>query len=160
MPPNLKGGKGYKKSKHTSGEEVAFVEPESDQIFARVTKMLGGNNLQAYCNDDVVRVCNIRGSMRKRVWINVGDIILISLREDAGIGTKADVVTKYDAKFIGKIKKRDDFNMNLMRSMENSDGTKLGELRADEDIFEHDDEGEGEGAEVDGELRDSDIDEI
>lgn len=161
MPPNVKGGKGYKKAKHATGEELKFIEPSEDQMFARVTKKLGGNNLQAYCNDDIVRVCNIRGSMRKRVWINEGDIILVSLREDEGLGSKADIVLKYDSKFIGRLKKREDFNQNLVRAIENKDGLKIGELKgdSDDDIFDHEVEDSG-GDKSEGELADSDIDDI
>lgn len=39
------------------------------------------------------RLCHIRGKLRKKVWINTGDIILVGLRDyqDA----KADVILKY-----------------------------------------------------------------
>ncbi|MFM7853488.1 MAG: hypothetical protein ACK55Z_08580 [bacterium] len=38
-------------------------------------------------------MCTIRGRMRNRVWINAGDIILVSLREFGD--EKADVIHKY-----------------------------------------------------------------
>lgn len=31
--------------------------------------------------DGVKRLCHIRGKMRKKVWVNVGDIVLLGLRE-------------------------------------------------------------------------------
>merc|ERR1719431_918506 len=45
------------------------------------------------CFDGVKRLCHIRGKLRKKVWINPSDIILIGLRDyqDA----KADVILKY-----------------------------------------------------------------
>jgi initiation factor 1A len=56
--------------------------------------MLGNGRLEAYCFDGISRLCHIRGKLRKRVWIQQGDIVLIGLREfqDA----KADVILKYD----------------------------------------------------------------
>merc|ERR1712168_1054243 len=47
------------------------------------------------CFDGVKRLCHIRGKLRKRVWINTGDIVLIGLRDyqDA----KGDVILKYTA---------------------------------------------------------------
>ena len=39
-------------------------------------------------------MCTIRGKMRNRVWINAGDIILISLRDETS-DDKADVIHKY-----------------------------------------------------------------
>ena len=43
--------------------------------------MLGNGRLEAFCFDGVNRLCHIRGKLRKRVWIGVGDIILLGLRE-------------------------------------------------------------------------------
>ena len=39
-------------------------------------------------------MCTIRGKMRNRVWINAGDIIIISLRDETA-DDKADVIHKY-----------------------------------------------------------------
>jgi len=153
MPPNAKGGKKYKKSKHSSeNQAVKFIEKEPDQMYARVLRLLGGNNISAYCNDDVQRVCHIRGSMRNRVWLNTGDMILISLREEMS-GDKGDVIMKYDNSLMGKLKKLDDINPRLFMSMENGDGVKLNDIQ-DGDIFEHEVLEEGE------ELNESDIDAI
>ena len=55
--------------------------------------MLGNGRLQARCEDTTVRLCKIRGSMRRSEWISVGDVILIALREFQE--TKADVLHKY-----------------------------------------------------------------
>ena len=57
--------------------------------------MLGNGRLSAICFDGVIRLCHIRGKLRKKVWVNQGDIVLIGLRDyqDA----KADVILKYVA---------------------------------------------------------------
>ena len=57
--------------------------------------MLGNGRLEAMCFDGVKRLCHIRGKLRKKVWINQSDIILVGLRDyqDA----KADVILKYSA---------------------------------------------------------------
>ena len=47
--------------------------------------MLGNGRLEAFCFDGVNRLCHIRGKLRKRVWIGVGDIILLGLRESYGL---------------------------------------------------------------------------
>ena len=56
--------------------------------------MLGNGRLEAICFDGCNRLCHIRGKLRKRVWIGVGDIILLGLREFQD--QKADVLLKYD----------------------------------------------------------------
>jgi translation initiation factor 1A len=63
--------------------------------YAQVTKMLGNGRLEAQCFDGEKRLAHIRGKLRKKVWINQGDIILLSLRDfqDA----KGDVILKYTA---------------------------------------------------------------
>lgn len=57
--------------------------------------MLGNGRLEAMCFDGVKRLCHIRGKLRKKVWINSGDIILLGLRDYQD--TKADVILKYTA---------------------------------------------------------------
>ena len=42
--------------------------------------------------DGVKRMCSIRGKLRNRVWINAGDLILVSLRD---IGDVCDVIHKF-----------------------------------------------------------------
>jgi initiation factor 1A len=63
--------------------------------YAQVLRMLGNGRLEAQCIDGVKRLCHIRGKMRKKVWVNAGDVVLVGLREfqDA----KADVILKYQA---------------------------------------------------------------
>lgn len=66
---------------------------DDGQVYGRVTKMLGNGRVSAMCSDGQERQCRIRGSMRKREWVRVGDTVLVALREYAD--TKADVVFKY-----------------------------------------------------------------
>jgi len=64
-----------------------------EQAYAQVIKMLGNGRLTAQCFDGKERLCHIRGKLRKKVWINTGDIILVGLRGyQEG---KADVILKY-----------------------------------------------------------------
>ena len=62
--------------------------------YAQVAKMLGNGRLEAMCFDGVKRLCHIRGKLRKKVWINQGDIVLVGLREFQD--QKADVILKYN----------------------------------------------------------------
>jgi len=57
--------------------------------------MLGNGRLEAHCMDGVKRLCHIRGKMRKKVWVNTGDIVLLGLRDYQD--EKADVILKYMA---------------------------------------------------------------
>lgn len=68
---------------------------EEGQEYAQVLKMLGNGRLEALCFDGEKRLAHIRGKLRKKVWINQGDIILLSLRDYQD--EKGDVILKYSA---------------------------------------------------------------
>lgn len=89
-----KGGKNRRRGKNENDSKRELVYKEDGQEYAQVTKMLGNGRLEAYCFDGVNRLCHIRGKLRKRVWIQQGDIVLIGLREFQD--QKADVILKYD----------------------------------------------------------------
>ncbi|CDR95986.1 translation initiation factor eIF-1A, putative [Babesia bigemina] len=95
MPKNKgKGGKNRRRGKNDNeGEKRELVFKMEDQEYAQVLRMLGNGRLEAYCFDGNKRLCHIRGKMRKRVWVNAGDIILVSLRDYQD--SKADVIAKY-----------------------------------------------------------------
>lgn len=57
--------------------------------------MLGNGRLEALCFDGEKRLAHIRGKLRKKVWINQGDIILLSLRDYQD--EKGDVILKYSS---------------------------------------------------------------
>jgi translation initiation factor 1A len=148
MPPNKKGGKNYKKGKHATEEPVVY-ERQPDQMYGRVLKLLGGCNALVYCNDGRERLCHIRGSMRKKVWIATGDIVLISTRElsqnaedTVGTAERGDICAKYDQKVIYKLRQKDPtISDKLFTFMAKADGT--GNVPVDNEegfIFESDGE--------------------
>ncbi|KAL6121951.1 hypothetical protein NUSPORA_01060 [Nucleospora cyclopteri] len=85
-PPFM--GKKYRKQ-----IDRALVKADDDSIYAIITKPLGHDKFEVYCSDTITRRASIRGSMRKRVWINTSDIVLCSLRE--GEANIVDIVLKY-----------------------------------------------------------------
>merc|ERR1719433_1122372 len=60
------------------------------------------------CFDGVKRLCHIRGKLRKKVWINQSDIILVGLRDyqDA----RADVILKYSPEEARNLKSAEQLN--------------------------------------------------
>jgi len=96
MPKNKgKGGKNRRRGKNENEEKRELVFKEHGQEYAQVLRMLGNGRLEAQCVDGVKRLCHIRGKMRKKVWVNTGDIILLGLREYQD--EKADVIQKFMA---------------------------------------------------------------
>ena len=88
-----KGGKNQRRRKNDMGGGRDLTLKEEDQEYAQVLRMLGNGRLEAYCFDGQRRLCHIRGKMRRKVWVNSGDIILIAKREFED--DKADVIQKY-----------------------------------------------------------------
>ena len=90
-----KGGKNRKKTKAMQDKERRELQFKEDgQEYGQVTRTLGNGRVEVQCCDGRKRICSIRGSMRNRVWIHAGDIILIGLR-DFGDDNKGDVMLKY-----------------------------------------------------------------
>lgn len=95
MPKNKgKGGKNRRRGKNENeNDKRELVFKEDGQEYAQVIKMLGNGRVEAVCFDGTKRLCHIRGKLRKKVWINQGDIILVGLRDFQD--GKADVIMKF-----------------------------------------------------------------
>lgn len=108
---NKKGGKKYKKKKTTTEVERPLEFKIEGQEYCQVVKLLGNCRLEGQCFDGKTRLCHIRGSMRKKVWLTSGDIVLVSLRdfEDA----KCDVILKYTVKEARSLKSYGELPSNV-----------------------------------------------
>lgn len=96
MPKNKgKGGKNRRRGKNENEEKRELQFKEDGQEYAQVTRMLGNGRLEAMCFDGTKRLCHIRGKLRKKVWVNQGDIILVGLRDYQD--GKGDVILRYNA---------------------------------------------------------------
>ena len=68
--------------------------PEANDILGVVKQMLGGDRLMVSCQDGHERLCRIRGKMKRRMWIRVGDIVLVS-PWDFQSDDRGDVIWRY-----------------------------------------------------------------
>jgi translation initiation factor 1A len=97
----------YEGNKNTSGarrkspppsdeEQVVRVRTprkEAREVLAIVESLLGANHLKLRCMDGVVRMGRIPGSMKKRIWIHEGDVVIVVPWDFQT--EKADVIWKY-----------------------------------------------------------------
>jgi translation initiation factor 1A len=153
--PNKKGGKGYKKGK---GDEVAleFIDIQEGQYMARAIRLLGSRNVLCYCDDNVLRICHISRNMKRgRVWVETGDVVLISLRHFSDVDTKTikrgDIIAKYAPEQLRLLKKEGKVNERLFMKLEDrgvmieavgedmTDETMIVDAKED-DLFDYDDE--------------------
>src|SRR3954470_7706995 len=100
--------------------------------YAQVIKMLGNGRLEAQCFDGEKRLAHIRGKLRKKVWINQGDIILISLRDYQD--EKADVILKYTADEARNLKAYGELPENAKINETDTFGPEDGDVDFDFDI--------------------------
>ena len=149
MPKNKgKGGKNRRRGKNENERDKReLVFKEDGQEYAQVAKMLGNGRLEAMCFDGVKRLCHIRGKLRKKVWINQSDIILVGLRDyqDA----KADVILKYSADEARNLKSYGEFP----ESIKITDTLEFGRDLDDDiefDDVDSDDSGSDERDDIDG----------
>jgi translation initiation factor 1A len=71
-----------------------MVMPGEGQLFGVVSQMLGYDRLLVKCTDGRERVCRIRGKMKRRVWIKVGDIVLVA-PWDFQSESRGDILWRY-----------------------------------------------------------------
>ncbi|RLI98510.1 MAG: translation initiation factor eIF-1A [Candidatus Aenigmatarchaeota archaeon] len=86
-----------KKKFQPSQEELEIARirvPKEGEVLGIVELMLGGDKMRVRCDDGKVRICRIPGKLRKRVWIRVGDLILVQPWK-AQSDERGDVVFKY-----------------------------------------------------------------
>lgn len=150
-----KGAKGGTSAKDTYIE----CNLKDGQLWARALRLLGSRNVLLYCNDDRVRIGHVCNRMRFRSWVEVGDIVLISIRDFETVDDpkkdtrRADILGKYSPEHTSTLKKEEGFNLKLTQKLESS-GIDLSQVGIDlskhiaekaddlDDLFEEDEEGE------------------
>lgn len=84
MPKNKgAGGKNRRKGKSMQTGPKELVYKGVDEEYGQITKSLGNGYMEVMCfatTGNVLRRAHIRGNMRKRVWLAVGDIVLVNVR--------------------------------------------------------------------------------
>ena len=83
MGKNLKGGHHKHQKKVTNDRRVRLSQSE-DEVYSIVTKMMGNGQCHTKGNDDVTRLCEIRGSFRGKNKasniVKTGSWVLVGLR--------------------------------------------------------------------------------
>jgi len=69
--------------------------PRGNEVLGVVEAMLGSNKLRVRCQDNRIRLCRIPGRLRKRVWMEEGDIVLVEPWSIQG-DKSGDILMKYN----------------------------------------------------------------
>ncbi len=71
-----------------------MVIPSKNDVLGVATKLLGYDRILVKCQDGHERICRIRGKMKRRVWIRLGDIVLVS-PWDFQTESRGDLIWRY-----------------------------------------------------------------
>jgi len=83
------------KNRTVEGEEVIRVPlPKDNQVFGIVEQALGSGWMDVRCSDGKVRRCRIPGKLRRRMWIRVGDVVIVQPWEVQS-DERGDIVYRY-----------------------------------------------------------------
>ena len=67
-----------------------------------VTKILGNSRMMVKFVDASEKQCTVRGSMRKREWVNINDLVLVAFRD---FGDQHDIIRRYTEDEVSYLKK-------------------------------------------------------
>jgi len=118
----MKGGKNFKKGRKKSTfvdkKNLIKKDPKEDQEYGQVINAKGNGRFQLKCCDGgKERLGIICGKMRKRVWVNRGDLVLICKWEGMSDDTKCSIIHKYSEDEARRLLKEgelpENFKLNL-----------------------------------------------
>ena len=105
MPKNKIGGKKHKGKKNTVKESKELIIPEKNELIGQVTAVKGSGRFDIRCIDGVNRIGIVRGTMRKKVWINHLDLVLIEPWTFESEANKCSILHKYEDNEKNKLQK-------------------------------------------------------
>ena len=126
------GGKGRRKAKAVSAKSNELIFADTYSSYAYVKENNGSGHFRVLCTDGLERMGVLRGSMRKRVWVRKGDIVLVTLRDFED--SKADIVHKYNGAEVSRLSNMGEVPESLMKFYVALDGEEV-EESAEVDYF-------------------------
>lgn len=97
MPRGVKTARSVNKAPK---REMIFRD--DGQEYGVITKILGNSRMMVKFSDNMEKQCTVRGSMRKREWVNMNDVVLVSLRD---FGDQHDIIRRYTEDEVSYLKK-------------------------------------------------------
>ena len=106
MPRGVKTARSVNK---TPKREMIFRD--DGQEYGVVTKILGNSRMMVKFSDNMEKQCTVRGSMRKREWVNMNDLVLVALRD---FGDQHDIIRRYTEDEVSYLKKIGEWNVAVV----------------------------------------------
>ncbi len=94
------------KKKVLSEEELRdIVYPGPRQVVGFVSQLLGYDRVRVKCADGLERLCRIRGKMKRRVWVRIGDAVLVE-PWDFQYNERGDILWRYTKSQVDTLRQR------------------------------------------------------
>jgi translation initiation factor 1A len=91
------------KRKVLSESQIKPRLPDEYEVLGIAEKLLGYDRILIRCLDGKTRLCRVRGRMKRRVWIRVGDVVLVS-PWDFQSDERGDITHRYRANQVAWLK--------------------------------------------------------
>ncbi|MBN2331443.1 MAG: translation initiation factor eIF-1A [Candidatus Aenigmarchaeota archaeon] len=76
-------------------EEIVRVRmPRGSEMIGTVLEMLGASRFRVDCSDGKERICRVPGKYKRRVWVRVGNIVLLRPWSVQG-DERGDIIWRY-----------------------------------------------------------------
>ncbi len=76
-------------------EEIRRVRlPRDKETLGVLDQRLGASRMRVRCMDGKTRICRIPGRLKRKIWVQEGDIVLVEPWELGG-DEKGDIIFKY-----------------------------------------------------------------
>lgn len=83
--------------------ELKVRVPAEGEMLAKVVDIVGDDRVKVVCEDGNIRVARIPGKYRKRLWIKVGDYVIVAPWDFEP--SKADIVYKYEKGEVNELRR-------------------------------------------------------
>ena len=115
--PNKKGGKKHKRGKKNHGLQKKLRYKEEGQEYAQIKAAKGNCRFDLGVFDGKERMGILCGAMRKRRFVNVRDVVLVSIRDFED--SKCDIIDVYDDNQVRQLKSEKEIPDSIKLEEEN-----------------------------------------
>ena len=141
---NKKGGKKHKRGKKDGFETKALRLKEDGQEYAQIKALKGNCRFDVFCFDGKDRMATLCGTMRKRKFVNLNDVVLVSLRDFQD--DKCDIIDLYDDNQVRALKESKQIPDSIKLEEENDFTDDLDGIEFTNEMPESEEDEEDEGS--------------
>ncbi len=107
-----------KRGREGEGRKETPLPDNKETMLGIIQQFLGYDRARVLCADGKVRLCRIPGRLKKRMWMKVGDIVLVApwefQRDERG-----DIIYRYESGELRELEERG-FLAELKRAIESA----------------------------------------